>query len=398
MTFWKRASFGPKPFLLLAGLIGAGLLSPAARSVRPEFGDPLPGLDQAQRALFAEGKEEFEGEEDASDGLGPTFNDVSCRSCHSIGGTGGGSERVVTRYGRITNGRFDPMSEWGGTLIHEKGIGVQGSCDFKGETVPETATIVAHRRTTPLFGLGLVDAVPDEAFRQIAALEALLAPRQAGRVSVVDNLVTGRKSVGKFGWKAQVPSLKQFAADAYLNEMGITSPIFPDEHCPQGDCGLLVCDPRKDDPEDAGGVDTQKFTDFMTFLGAPPPGPFANGPGAHLFEAAGCATCHTASLRTAPNRVAALDRKTFFPYSDFLLHDMGKLGDGIEQGDARQRELKTAPRWGNRLLTTFLHDGSASTLTDAIRAHDGQGRESREAFDRLRPNQKEQLLAFVKSL
>ena len=382
-------------------LVSAGLLLAArAGSVLPVFGDSLPGLNTAQQALFSQGLEEFETVEDVADGLGPTFNDHSCQSCHNVGGTGGGSARAVTRYGRMLSGKFDSMAEFGGTLIHEKGIGPQGSCDFVGETVPALATIVAHRRTTPLFGLGLVEAVPDSVFVEIAALERLLAPAQAGRVSVVDNLVAGGKSVGRFGWKAQVPTLKQFAADAYLNEMGITSPLFPVDHCPQGDCGLLVCDPRKDEPEDAGGVDTQKFADYMTFLGAPPAGHVTSDSlsGALVFLQAGCATCHTPALTTGPNVVAALNRKPLFPYSDFLLHDMGSLGDGIEQGAAHQREMRTAPLWGNRLLKTFLHDGRATSATAAILAHDGQGKAARDAFSGLSATKKAQLLAFLSSI
>src|SRR5262249_25963550 len=162
-------------------------------------------------------------------------------------------------------------------------------------------------------------------------------------VHMVANLVTGGTSVGRFGWKAQVPVLLQFSGDAYLNEMGITNPLFPDENCPNGDCGALLCNPRPDLNDD--GTDMQKFADFMRFLGAPPPGQVTGAvkAGQKLFANAGCASCHVPSLVTGSNAVKALDRVAFSPYSDFLLHDMGPLGDGIGQGDAKGTEFRTAP-------------------------------------------------------
>src|SRR5205814_8259080 len=123
-----------------------------------------------------------------ADGLGPVFNDVSCGSCHTTPVVGGGSARVVTRFGTSTNGVFDPLAQFGGSLIQDHGIGAtEGGCTYVPEQVPSIATIVAHRRTTPLFGLGLVEAVPDSTFQQIAQLEALFAPSTAGRVHVVAN-------------------------------------------------------------------------------------------------------------------------------------------------------------------------------------------------------------------
>ncbi len=368
------------------------------RSVGPEFGDPLPGLSRAQLDKFREGKDAFEEIETVADGLGPVFNDVSCGTCHATPATGGTSTRVVTRFGTTTNGRFDPLAELGGSLIQESGIGPQGSCDYKGETVPPVATITTHRRTTSLFGLGLVDAVPDDAFREIAMVQAALSPGTAGRVHMVDNLVTGRRSVGKFGWKAQVPSLFQFSGDAYLNEMGITNPLFPHESCPNGDCNLLVCNPRPDLNDD--GEDMQKFADFMSFLGAPPRGPSPREAqfGQILFANIGCSSCHLPQLQTGRSRDRAFDRVTFHPYSDFLLHDMGRLGDGIAQGDAKGTEFRTAPLWGLRSQTSYLHDGRAATIQDAILAHDGQGRRSRDRFASLNPGDRAALLAFLRSL
>jgi hypothetical protein len=203
------------------------------------FGDPLPGLTTAQLNQFDAGKDEFMEEETVADGLGPVFNGKSCAECHSSPAVGGDSDTTETRFGTITNGHFDPLTQFGGSLIQSKGIGGEpdATCNIAGETVPAEATIKAKRRTTPLFGLGLVDSVPDQVFIAIAQLQKRFTPETAGRPNHIE-VATGQ-AVGKFGWKSQVPTLKQFSADAYLNEMGITSPTFPSENCPQGNCELL---------------------------------------------------------------------------------------------------------------------------------------------------------------
>jgi CxxC motif-containing protein (DUF1111 family) len=264
--------------------------------------------------------------------------------------------------------------------------------------VPPEATIVAGRRTTPLFGLGLVDAVPDAAFLALARAQKLFQPAIAGRVNIVTDVTTGRRAVGKFGWKAQVPNLLQFSADAYLNEMGITTPLFPDESCPQGDCSLLVCDPVPGVDDDL--EDVELFGDFMTLL-APPPRQrltLATLQGSLVFDEIGCASCHVRTLITGDSDIARLRYRIFQPFSDFLLHDMGSLGDGIAQGRATGSEMRTAPLWGLRLLTTFLHDGRAVSIEEATLAHDGQGRRARARFAALPATKKARLLEFLGSL
>jgi CxxC motif-containing protein (DUF1111 family) len=179
-----------------------------------------------------------------------------------------------------------------------------------------------------------------------------------------------------------------------------TSPLFPNENCPQGDCGMMAQFNPRPDLNDPDGADVIAFTNFMTFLAPPPRGPqtFATARGEAVFDAIGCAVCHVATLVTGPNAVPALHRKAFHPYSDFLLHDMGKLGDGIAQGAAGRRQMRTAPLWGLSANETFLHDGRATTVTEAILAHDGQGRFAREQFVRLDARARAQLLAFLDSL
>jgi CxxC motif-containing protein (DUF1111 family) len=394
-----RAAAAIAVVLSLAALTPIGGDNPA-----PDFGQPLAGLPSDLLDRFNQGKDEFEQVETVDEGIGPVFNDVSCANCHNVAAAGGGSATLETRFGTMgSDGKFDPLAQFGGSLIQKQGIGAAGNCEYLAETVPAEATIVAGRRTTPLFGLGLVDATPDSTFYALALAEKGNPDGIAGTVSVVTNLVTGSNAVGKFGWKGQNPSLFQFSADAYLNEMGITSPLFPNESCPQGDCSALSCNPvpALNDPT---GEDVQKFADFMQFLAPPPRGPITTqvGLGQLLFLGIGCAGCHTTTLVTGSNPVAALNKVAYHPYSDFLLHDMGSLGDGIgNNGTAGLTEMRTAPLWGLRLLDAkhnLLHDGRASSLSDAILRHDGQALAARNAFAGLSGQDQNRVLAFLNTL
>ncbi|HEX6084241.1 MAG TPA: di-heme oxidoredictase family protein [Thermoanaerobaculia bacterium] len=365
-----------------------------------QFGAALPNLPAAQLALFNEGRDEFREPEGVEDGLGPVFNGRSCGECHGVPALGGGSQRLVTRIGALVDGAYDPLTQLGGSLLQVNGIGPQeGSTHrFRGETVPPQATIVARRRSTPLFGLGLVDATDDTTFIALAQFQAARNDGTAGRVALVDNILAGMRTVGKFGWKAQVPTLQQFSGDAYLNEMGITSPDFPNENCPSGNCAELRFNPRPGLND--GGEDVDALANFMRFLAAPPRGAINADvtAGEAVFARIGCDSCHTPSLQTGANANPALNRVTYHPYSDFLLHDMGSLGDGIPQGAAGARELRTAPLWGLRAINTFLHDGRANSIEAAITAHDGQGRAARDRFNALNATDRNRLLAFLRSL
>lgn len=371
----------------------------ATANIPLSFGDPLAGLGAALTDRFVSGKDEFEEVETADEGLGPVFNGDSCALCHASPAVGGDSDLVETRFGTITDGHFDPLAALGGSLIQSQGVGQVGACNFAGETVPAEATIVAGRKTTPLFGLGLVDAVPDKVFIALALAEKNISPATAGRPNVVIDATTGKTAVGKFGWKSQVPSLAHFSGDAYLNEMGITSPFFPVENCPQGDCTQVTACLPATEPEDDGS-NVQAFTDFMTLLAAPPRGALTASifAGERIFLRIGCGACHLPTLVTGPNPVRALNKVAFHPYSDFLLHDMGTLGDGIEQGKANGREMRTAPLWGLRVRTSYLHDGSEITLAGAIGRHDGQGKYARNRFNALGSADAEKLIAFLNSL
>jgi CxxC motif-containing protein (DUF1111 family) len=180
--------------------------------------------------------------------------------------------------------------------------------------------------------------------------------------------------------------------------MGITNPQFPNENCPNGNCAELAFNPRPDLNDTGEGV--QKLADFMQLLAAPPRATITSevNQGEAVFARIGCDECHVATLHTGASAVTALDHRTYHPYSDFLLHDMGALGDGIEQGTALGRDMRTAPLWGLRFTNEYLHDGRAQTLDQAVLQHDGEGRASRDRFAALSEDEKQKLRAFLRSL
>jgi CxxC motif-containing protein (DUF1111 family) len=399
----------------LAALLIVTTASILGNGPAPTFGNPLAGITASQLARFQAGVAEFDNAETISDGLGPVFNaplvggkdvtSVSCATCHADPVSGGGSStQFETRFGRVTSGVFDPLASLGGSLIQNQGIGNgPWGFNFVGEVVPPQANVTAKRRTTPLFGAGLVEAVPDDALLMLAAQQQFQSPQVGGRAStVVDptpaDPTPSHTRVGRFGWKAQHALLITFAGDAYLNEMGITTPLFPTENCPQGNCASLAFNPVPAVNDDNASL--QAFADFMALLAPPPiqPIPPAGRGGEKLFATLGCAFCHVPTLQTGQSAVAALNLVPFHPFSDFLLHDMGSLGDGIVQGGTGAREMRTAPLWGLRNVTALLHDGRAATIEAAILAHDGQARPARDRFARLRPGDQACLIAFLKSL
>ena len=414
------------------------------------IGDPLPGTNLAE---FAEAKANFAQVEEIEDGLGPVFNEKGCGNCHSIPVVGGSGSQIERRFGEVTNGIFygydQPGDNQGGTLrqLFSNGAYQSGSasCTIPVEREPATANVHnVGRRTTPLFGLGLVDAMPDAFFDLIVALEP--AETRGVVLRSVPNLPDSRdpnQSLGKtrvqrFGLKAQQTNLVSFSGDAYLNEMGISTQscfrgtsilafatdnqannVGPGAGCNDGD--LAAANPAGDPQvpqftDDAVGdcnggrdevqEDMANFRTFMEHLAPPPPDlsdPFSTGIGAIVFAAAGCINCHSPVPFVTPSHPfnGVPGNFVFFPFSDFAVHDMGSLGDGIgATGDtvAVTRRMRTAPLWGARFNTQFLHDGRARSVRDAILAHDGQGRAARNAFAALSWFEQSLLIRFVNSI
>lgn len=362
------------------------------------LGAPLSGLTASDLALFIAGREEFESIETIEGGLVPLFNDVSCAACHSSPVSGGLSATTVTRFGKTTSGHFDPMTAQGGSLLQAKAIDPTVQ-----EFVPADATIRALRLTTPLFGAGMIEAIPDAT---IIANASIRQPDDVrGRPAMVTGVATGRLRVGRFGWKAQQATLLAFSGDAYLNEMGVTNRLFAIENAPNGNAALLAKYDLVPDIEDAvnpatGLSDIDASAAFMKFL-APPPSASTNPSsetGRRVFAQINCNACHTPSMATGPSTTPALANKMAFLYSDLLLHDMGSLGDGIAHAAAGERDFKTAPLWGLRSRGPYLHDRRALTVADAVTAHDGEARAARNRFKNLPPVDTKALLDFLGTL
>lgn len=359
---------------------------------------PLAELSAGQLNDFLQGAAEFSKIETAQSGLGPIFNNVSCVSCHFVGGIGGAGPQKVTRFGRSVDGHFDPMDAQGGSLLQQRAIAPEAR-----EVIPPEANAVAQRQTTALFGAGLIEAIPDATL--IANAARSMPDGISGRAAVTVDPVSGTERIGRFGWKAQQATLLAFSGDAYLNEMGITNRVFPKENAPNGNITLLEKYDRVADIEDVpvlpgGKSDIDAAADFMRFLA--PPAPLPQGPvaqiGAKVFETIGCANCHTPVLTTGSSSIAGLSNKTVRLYSDLLLHDMGSLGDGIAQGAAQEKEMRTAPLWGLRVRGAYLHDGRAATIDQAITAHDGEAQVVVGRYQSLTPEQRQALLSFLGTL
>ncbi len=379
---------------------------PPAPVIQPRMGEPLAGLSAEELVRFLAGRDEFGRTLPSDEGLGPIFNDTSCSTCHSRPRPGGFGSKRVTRFGRAAVGStpFDPLAALGGSLLQSQALAAR--CQ---EVVPPQADVTAERLTTPVFGAGLVEAIPDA---DIAARAASPPEGVSGRVHHVEPFeAPGVLRVGRFGWKAQVATLLTFSADASLNEMGLTNRFLTVENAPNGDEALLATCDGVADPEDgpdADGLDRiDRQTSFQRFLAPPPQTPRLGMRGEALFERIGCARCHaSAPYVTGATPEPGLAGRSLKPYSDFLLHDMGGLGDGIVQGEATEAEQRTPPLWGLRVRAeeALLHDGratggtAAENLRAAILAHEGEGAPSVKEFGRLRLANRQRLLDFLLSL
>ncbi|MCA1561044.1 MAG: hypothetical protein LC804_12515 [Acidobacteria bacterium] len=256
----------------------------------------------------------------------------------------------------------------------------------------------------PLFGAGLVEAVPDDVIESLADPNDRDRNGISGRAALIRDLVSGQRRIGRFGWKAQHATLKAFAADAYRNEMGITNEVVPMELAVGISPELMrFCD-RIPDPEDVPDPRTglsavDNFEAFMQFLAPPPRDTITDAvrEGERLFAATGCSACHVPMLRTGPSANPLFDRRPVPLFSDLLLHDVG-TGDGIGQEAAEPNEIRTPALWGLRFRRILLHDGSVSTIKDAIERHANEASLSREGFRRLDDASRLALLAFLGSL
>ena len=364
-------------------------------------GLPLAGITPLEFSEFRLGLDDFTEVESAEEGLGPAFNGTSCAVCHNLPAIGGGGVILEVRAGyRNVNGDHLGLNPAGDTLIHMLSTPTHG-CQ---PVIPDDVDVIARRAPIPLFGAGLVEAIPDDAIQALEDPTDRNRDGVSGRAAIVVDVATGVRRVGRFGWKAQHATLLTFGADAYRNEMGITNDVFPQEFAFGVAPGQMrLCDPFPD-PEDRPDPVTRRrgidnFASFMKFL-APVPRAEVNGStaaGERTFGAIGCAACHVPALMTGPSAHPAFDRKPVPLFSDLLLHDIG-TGDGIRQAAADGSEIRTPALWGLRFRRPLLHDGSAATIADAIGRHGAEAELARRGFDRLSPEEREQVLVFLRSL
>jgi CxxC motif-containing protein (DUF1111 family) len=358
--------------------------------------------------------------------LGPVYNAQSCAECHQNPVSGSASQIAELRAGQTVSGIFTDHS--GGSLINDRAIDPSIQ-----EHVADTDNTRALRISLSVLGAGFVEAIPDSEFTRIQN-EQIAAGLTPGKTILVPILEAPLNSdgtqptrIGRFGWKDQHASLVSFAADAYLNEMGITNPLFPNENTSDGnsvasfdqfpEASLGLEDPAT--TNHPFGKDVEAFASFMRSTKAPSRGPITADvtAGEEIFHTIGCEDCHTDSITTASSSTVfnvndlgasddskfsvgvALGDKTIHPYGDYMLHNVG-TGDGIVQngGAATRNMVRTAPLWGLRTRTRLMHDGLSLTITDAILAHGGQAAASVTSFNGLTPTQKAKLLAFLKSL
>ena len=332
-------------------------------------------------------------------GLGPVFNSTSCVSCHEDPVPGTGSQISELRAGHFNGSIF--IDHPGGSLINDRAV----DASIQEKILPGNE-VRTFRLTISIAGDGFVEAIDANTLNNISLAQPAAQRGTFIQVPVTEagNAVRG----ARFGWKNQHASLESFAIDAYLNEMGITSPLAPTENTSNGNS--VAAFDHTADPEDDGG-DITAFTNFMRSLKAPPRGPItaAVTRGQTVFNNIGCATCHVGSINTVTAGTvinlgtytvpAAIGDKTIHPFSDFLLHDVG-TGDGIVQngGQGTRNQVRTAALWGLRVRDRMMHDGASVTRTDAINRHANQGQAAANAFNALSAGSQSDLLAFLDSL
>ena len=394
----------PPGLLLFIGACGGGGNGGQQTGLRVSvnLGEALAGLTASNQAAFTAGQTKFVTAEGADEGLGPVFNGLSCSECHRQGAVGGAGDNLaiarVSRIGVGADGSYSDLTEVGGPTIQSRSLQeFDGTYPVPPEIVPPEAKHISHRITTPLFGAGLIEAVDENEIRK--NIRSGDPDGIRGKPNVIVNPETNRQEIGRFGWKAQISTLTFFAGDAYLNEMGVTSPRFAAELLPQGKPIPSGADAVAD-PEDDGG-DIVHFANFMRLL-APPSRAAETAQtrrGEAVFERIRCAQCHTPKLKTGINSVAALSQRDVPLFSDLLLHNLGTgLADGIQQGSAKGDEFRTAPLWGLRYRKFLLHDGRAETIEDAIFAHSGEAEKAMERFSGLQTDDRNDLISFLKSL
>src|SRR6202166_1017597 len=443
-------------------------VDPGVRGGPAGAGTPLKGLTADETAFFLDGQARFAEVEvvtkGANNGLGPRFNSNQCFSCHSQPDAGGTSPAknplpevarlngakntvpwFITQNGPIREARFKQSNGGADGSVHALFV-ITGRSDAPGCNIAQfdfppagdpltgqggNANII-FRIPTPVFGAGLIEAIPDSAILANMQVNASLksglgiSGHANAHLSGNVNLSANDGTITRFGWKAQNKSLLMFAGEAYNVEMGISNQLFPQERDETPGC---IFNPTPNDtlnfttdPPTTGnsrGIsnpavisDIEAFANFMRMLAPPMPAPPtpSSEKGRDLFAQVGCVHCHTPSFTTAAmiasgsatRPSAALSNQTANLFSDLLVHHMGKgLADGITQGGAGPDEFRTAPLWGVGKRVFFMHDGRTSNLLEAIQAHRDRGSEANqviEHFNKLTVQEQQEIIDFLRSL
>ena len=360
-------------------------------------GAPLAELSQAELAAFTAGRALFEREFSAEEGLGPSFNDRRCSACHDLPAAGGMGAEVVHKATRFENGRCDLLLEAGGDMLQQSVTEHAHALGVRPERVPMRATAVVTMIAPPLFGVGLMEAIPEDEIRRRVDPDDRDGDGISGRAGI-----DAHGKLARFGQKANFATVRAFIAHALLSEMGLTSAAHPVEASNGGAAWAPGIDTAADPEVDEESIDL--LTSFVTLLAATRPDVGVNAAardsmraGERHFERIGCALCHTPAHRTSSDR-AALNKREVSLYSDLLLHDMGSERASVCAPGASPSEWRTPVLAGLRYRHRFLHDGSAQNLNAAIEAHGGEGARSRAAFRRLSAEQQTMLLRFLSSL
>ena len=344
----------------------------------------------------------FEERETIDDGLGPVYNAQACAECHQNPVTGGISQVTELRAGHFDGLLF--VNHPGGSLINDRAIDPSIQ-----ERVLGGNEVRTFRTSLNVLGDGFVECIDSNTLVAISNRQPAGMRGQFIQVPVVEanNQIRG----GRFGWKNQHASLLSFAADAYVNEMGITSPLQPNENTSNG--SSVAAFDKVPDP-DNDGADVEAFARFMRATKAPPrdetlAATASAQRGDQLFTLIGCDVCHVRSITTAPAGTvinqgafivpAVLGGKTIHPFGDFLLHNIG-TGDGIVQngGPSTRNKVRTAPLWGLRTRDRLMHDGTSLTRNEAILRHAGEAGPVIFNYRNLTAADKEALITFLNSL
>ncbi len=440
------------------GDAASDLMEPAAGgdasvrfATRNAFGQPIPDLDAAERRVFEVGDSFFTqnwvtapSSTEARDGLGPLLNAQACASCHVRDGRGRPPESPDDpERGTLVRLSVPGETAWGGPVpdpvygdqfqdraisgVEPEGTVVTTYREITGsyaDGTPYTLSeplhgftdlaygpldpdVLTSTRVAPqLIGMGLLEAVPEADLLALADPDDEDGDGVSGRPNYVTPGLDGTRQLGRFGWKANTPTVRDQVVDAFLGDIGITSDEHPEQNCPAAATACREA-PHGGTPEiPADRVDDVEM--YMQTLGVPERRNLddpAVAEGARLFASLGCSACHTPTLTTGDHPVTQLAGQVIHPFSDLLLHDMGPgLADGRPDFLASGSEWRTPPLWGIGLVETvnghtlFLHDGRARNLEEAVLWHGGEAAAAQAGFTALSAAERDALITFLESL